>query len=171
MATGTRVRLDEYLRTHYEPECELVDGELRQKAMGTHPHARIQKRLVRLLGPYEDSGLGEVLPEINVRMGEDTVLIPDVAFSRSGAPANPNYLEAPPWLCVEIISPSQTFSEMCDKCRRYLVWGVAHCWIVDPVQRIAWQICKDGAAIEVPANASLRADDIAVSLADLFRAG
>ena len=28
MATSTRISLEEYFRTHYEPECELIDGEL-----------------------------------------------------------------------------------------------------------------------------------------------
>ena len=35
MAATTRISLEEYFRTHYEPECEFIDGELRPKPMPT----------------------------------------------------------------------------------------------------------------------------------------
>jgi hypothetical protein len=38
MSSATRVSLEEYLRNQYEPECELVDGVLLAKPMGTLEH-------------------------------------------------------------------------------------------------------------------------------------
>ncbi len=61
VATTARVSLEEYFRTHFEGECELVNGELRPKPMGTLDHSRLQARLRDLLRPYEDAGKGEAI--------------------------------------------------------------------------------------------------------------
>ena len=37
MAT-TQVSLEEYLRTHYEPDCDYVDGELEERNTGELEH-------------------------------------------------------------------------------------------------------------------------------------
>src|SRR5437879_2460047 len=107
MAT-TRVSLEDYFRTHYEPECELIDGELRPKPMPTGKHSRIQGRLQRLLQPYEELGYGEALPELSLLLPDEAVLIPDLVFSRAGQPFDEHdVLNTPPLLCIEVISPSQ----------------------------------------------------------------
>ena len=80
MATSTRISLEQYFRTHFEGECELVDGELRPKPMGTLDHSRVQARLRDALRRYEQAGKGEAIAEMSLRMN-DTVLVPDFVFS------------------------------------------------------------------------------------------
>jgi Uma2 family endonuclease len=43
------VTIEEYFNRSCEPECEYVDGELIQKAIGTRDHGHLQLRLGRLL--------------------------------------------------------------------------------------------------------------------------
>src|SRR5436305_1434514 len=115
MATSTRISLEEYFRTHYEPECELINGELRPKPMPTGPHSEMQAQLQRLLWPYEQLGQGKVLPELTLLLADESVLIPDLVFRRRGQTYDQNQvLNTPPMLCVEITSPSQSFSELYD---------------------------------------------------------
>jgi len=110
MAASTRISLEQYFRTHVEGECELVDGELRPKPAGTLDHSRIQARLRDALRRYEQAGRGEAIAEMSLRMN-DTVLIPGFVFSRPGQePDEYRVFNTPAQLCVEIISPSQTFS-------------------------------------------------------------
>jgi Uma2 family endonuclease len=169
MATSTRVSLEEYFRTHYEPECELIDGELRPKPMPTGHHSRMQAELIGLLRAHQQRGRGEVLPELSLLLPGEAVLIPDVVFSRPGQTFDEHdVLDTPPLLCIEVMSPSQSFSEVYEKCRRYLRWGVPYCWIIDPVRHLAWQIEADEMPREIPADGSLRAGEIEVKLADLF---
>jgi Uma2 family endonuclease len=169
MATSTRVSLEEYFRTHYEPECELIDGELRPKPMPTTHHSRMEGRLRDLLRPYEQLGLGEALPELSLLLPGEAVLIPDFVFSRLGQSVDEHdVFDTPPLLCIEVISPSQSFNELYAKCRRYLRWGVPYCWIIDPVRRLAWQLEADEMPREILADGSLRAGEIEVKLADLF---
>ena len=169
MATTTRVSLEEYFRTHYEPKCELIDGELRPKPMPTRQHSRMEGRLRDLLRPYEQLGHGEALPELSLLLPGGAVLIPDLVFSLPNQPFDEHdVLNTPPLLCIEVISPSQSFREMYEKCLVYLRWGVSYCWIIDPVKRLAWQIEADEMPHEIPAGGSLRAGDIEVKLSDLF---
>jgi Uma2 family endonuclease len=170
MATSTRISLEEYFRTHYEPECELIDGELRPKPMPTGHHSRMQYQLIMLLSAHGQLGLGRVLPELSLLLPGEAVLIPDIVVSRPYQPFDEHdVLNTPPLLCIEIISPSQWFNELYQKCVRYLRWGVPYCWIIDPVKRLAWQIEADELPSEIPADGSLRAGDIEVKLTDLFR--
>ena len=170
MATSTRVSLEEYFRTYYEPECELIDGELRPKPMPTPPHSLMQSQVMKLLWPYEEPCRGRVLPELNLLLPGEVILIPDVVFSAPGQPLDErDALDTPPLLCIEIMSPSQSFSELYQKCISYLHWGVPYCWIIDPMKRLAWQIEADELPREIPADGSLRAGEIDVKLAELFR--
>jgi Uma2 family endonuclease len=170
MATGTRLSLEDYFRAHYEGECEFIDGELRPKPMGTGPHSRIQARLQNALRRFEQTGHGEALPEMSLRLPNGDVLIPDVLFSRKDQVFdNRGLFDTPPALCIEILSPSQSFGELYDKCRRYLHWGVPVCWLIDPVKKLAWQIGSDEIPHEVPANGSLQAEIVAVSTSELFQ--
>jgi Uma2 family endonuclease len=171
MATSTRVSLEEYFRTHYEPECELIDGELRPKPMPTGHHSSTQVELIVLLRAQEQLGRGRVWSELSLLLPSQAVLIPDVVFSRPGQRFDEHdVLNTPPLLCIEIISPSQSFRELYDKCISYLRWGVPYCWIIDPVRHLAWQIEVDEMPREIFSGGSLRAGDIEVKLADLFSA-
>lgn len=168
MAAGTRVSLEDYFRTHFEGECELVHGELRPKPMGTKDHSRVQGRVYSALLRYEQAGHGDALVELSLRLGE-TIWIPDVAFTRPDQiPGEYNVFDTPPFLCVEVISPSQSFGELYNKCLGYVHWGVPHCWIIDPVKRTAWEVGADETPLQVPAEGSLRAGEIEVSVAELW---
>jgi Uma2 family endonuclease len=169
MAAGTRISLEQYFRTPTDGECELLDGELRPKPMGTLDRSRVQARLRDALRPYEEAGRGEAIAEMSLRMGE-TVLIPDFLFSQPDQQTDVNRVfDTPPQLCIESISPSQSFSEIYTKCLRYLRWGVAHCWIIDPIRRLAWQMDASELPREILPADSLRAAGIEVKLADLYK--
>ncbi|MGH9654590.1 MAG: Uma2 family endonuclease, partial [Bryobacteraceae bacterium] len=111
MATATQVSIDEYLRTNYEPPCELVSGGLIPKAMGTLTHMNMERRTERVLEPFEQQGIGHALHELFCRIGDD-IRIPDVVFYAPGARFDKGVLVDPPLLAVEILSPSQRQSEL-----------------------------------------------------------
>ena len=138
--------------------------------MPTGQHSLMQCQLIVRLRACEQTGHGRVLPELSLLLPGEVVLIPDIVFSRPNQPFDEHdVLNTPPLLCVEVVSPSQSFSEMYQKCLSYLRWGVPYCWIIDPVKRLAWQIEADQLPREIPSGGLLRAGDIEVKLADLFR--
>ncbi|MGH9608432.1 MAG: Uma2 family endonuclease [Bryobacteraceae bacterium] len=165
MATATQVSIDEYLRTNYEPPCELVSGGLIPKAMGTLTHMNMERRTERVLEPFEQQGIGHALHELFCRIGDD-IRIPDVVFYAPGARFDKGVLVDPPLLAVEILSPSQRQSELFAKCEEYHSWGVPYCWVVDPVKKSAWEYHRE-ASVQSKQDA-LEAGGIRISLADLF---
>jgi hypothetical protein len=42
MATPVPIPVSEYLNTTYRPDCDYVDGELKERNVGEKPHATVQ---------------------------------------------------------------------------------------------------------------------------------
>jgi Uma2 family endonuclease len=156
--------IDEYLERHFEPETELIAGELRPKPLGTLSHSNICLQLCLLL--VRQAGRSRTFPELSIRIGND-VLIPDVAILRDKMKELPRLVLAePPLLCIEVVSPSQRASEMLAKCERYHEFGVPFCWVVDPVNRRAWEYHSGSAQREQ--TSAVTAGELSISLSELF---
>lgn len=156
--------LDEYLDRHFEPETELIAGELRPKPLGTDHHSDICFWLGTLL--LKQVGRSRIRVELSIRISED-VLIPDVCVLRDHeSKLYRDILAEPPLLCVEVVSPSQRPAEMLAKCERYHEFGVPYCWVIDPVSGRAWENHAGKSAVEQ--TVMLNAGALTVTLADLF---
>ena len=44
MSTVAVVSIEEYLSTSYRPDCDYVDGEVRERNLGEYPHSNLQSR-------------------------------------------------------------------------------------------------------------------------------
>lgn len=156
--------LDEYLDRHFEPTCELIAGELRQKPLPTDHHSDVCGQFYLLL--VAQAGRSRTRVELSLRVGND-VLIPDVCVLRDKKrELYRDILAEPPLLCIEVLSPSQRPAEMLAKCERYHEFGVPFCWVIDPVSRRAWEYQAGSAAVEQ--TSTLTAGDVTVSLTELF---
>lgn len=166
MATGTTpITAEEYLRTSYQPNCEYIDGALRQKPMPTRKHGSVQIRIGRLLSDrFADF---DAESEVTVRIRPEKYFVPDLIVQRRDHMQDP-YPTEPVHLCIEILSPDDRLSEVLAKCEDYHAWGVETAWIVDPESRRAWEYRKGQLLTEVPAAGSLRAEGIEIPLAEVF---
>ena len=118
---------------------ELVEGELRQMPPPGRRHAWIIAKLIKALLLYMDTHpLGEVYAEFGYLLAEnpDTVLAPDVSFLRQerleGADLERTYWVGAPDLAVEVVSPSDRYSEVNEKVARWLAAGARLVWVIDP---------------------------------------
>jgi Uma2 family endonuclease len=127
-----------------EPEeggkMELVDGKVVCMTPVGQQHGRRASRLSSALQRFADQHhLGYVGVEIGYRISRspDTVLAPDVVFVAEdpNAPEIPSFVEGPPTLAVEIMSPDDRELEVSAKVRRYLDGGTQRVWIVRPGER------------------------------------
>ena len=124
--------------------CELVDGILVEKTMGFNDD-RIGTRIIRAIGTYLDThNIGELFgAQGSIRFKLDLVRVPDVGFIRWDSVDDPDeienpagaFLEYPPDLAVEVISPSNTRREMEIKLDEYAKAGVKLVWYVDPERK------------------------------------
>ncbi len=121
---------------------ELVDGELLVYPPPGARHGFVQGAVYGLLSPHVKAhGLGIVFAEVGfiLRRDPDRVRAPDVSFLRadripeSGLPDG--YIDGPPDLAVEVISPSDTLYEVDDKIAQFLAAGTRLAWVLNPRRR------------------------------------
>jgi Uma2 family endonuclease len=120
---------------------ELVRGVLLTMLPPGGLHGACCSRLGRRLGSFvEANQLGEVFSNDTGFVTErspDSVRGPDVAFwSRERLPEIPEgYIDLPPDLAVEVISPEDLFSRIQRKIVEYMTRGVRLLWVIDPLDR------------------------------------
>lgn len=132
---------------------ELVRGELIEMTPpgGIHGSAAVNLGSL-LLGFVKQEHLGFVMTETGYKLASnpDTIRGPDISFlSAAKIPAGglpEGYIDGPPDLAAEIVSPGDTASEIQDKVQDYLASGTQLVWVVYPQQRLVIVYHPDGTA-------------------------
>ena len=163
--TQTQVPLEEYLATSYRPDCEYMDGEIRERNVGKWEHARLQALLTVLLHGYEKEWGLLVSTEQRTQVSLTRVRVPDLVLVRAGR--QPDVLLAPPVLIVEILLPADTFSGLRERVNDYQRMGVETVWIIDPNTRTG-QVCS-GDSWTSAGTLTVAGTSIQVELDPLFR--
>jgi len=132
-------------------KAELVRGELRVTPPAGAPHAVAESNLFRMLIAYTwPRGLGRVFGDAAgyelVRLPH-TVRVPDVSFVQAGRlpedGVGPGLFKFPPDLAIEVLSPSETASELQEKLDDYAISGTPLVWVADPVRRTVTIVAVD----------------------------
>jgi len=144
-ATGLQARLltiEEFERLPDDGwRRELVCGQVIREPPSGFEHGDVSARIVAALSEFaRDRNLGRVVTsDCGFILIDDppTVRAPDVAFVREDRLAFDRKRFAPlaPDLAVEVVSPSNTVSEIHDKVLDYLGAGTRLVWVVDPETR------------------------------------
>ena len=124
---------------------ELIDGREVEKPLPKEIHAIIQAYLQLTLSSILSRGKFRVLPELNVLCGKnhEDRLVPDVTVVPRDAEYRDGDLFDAAILCIEILSPGQTLSNLLDKAERLLKGGTPVCWLIWPERRQAWSYRPD----------------------------
>jgi Uma2 family endonuclease len=119
---------------------ELVRGELRRVTGAGKWHGAVAMRLGIRLGAFVDAGrLGMTFAAETgflLERNPDTVLCPDASFvrrARLGDITGNGHFPGAPDLAVEVVSPSDTFTEVQEKAFAWLLLGARLVWVVDPI--------------------------------------
>jgi Uma2 family endonuclease len=123
---------------------ELVRGELRKMAAAGYIHGRVVMNLSTPLDQYVRAhNLGTVCAAetgFKLASNPDTVRAPDVAFIRRERVEEVGdvggYWPGAPDLVVEVISPSDTYSEVEEKILEWLEAGVRLVIVANPRKRV-----------------------------------
>lgn len=134
------VTVEEFERFPEEQgRSELVRGRIVREPPAGFGHGDLASRIdYRLRRIVEERALGKVVTaETGFVLSEDppTVRVPDVAFvtaERVPSERLTGFAPFAPDLAVEIMSPSNTVSEIQEKVLEYLDAGTRLVWVVDP---------------------------------------
>jgi Uma2 family endonuclease len=122
--------------------AEIVFGSLvtHPRPSGLHGAAALSLG-DELLGPFQKHRGGPggwvFIVEPELHLGPH-VVVPDLAAWRTERlphhPPTPYISTAPDWVC-ELLSPSTENTDRGPKMRIYATYGVAHLWLIDPIDR------------------------------------
>ena len=165
MATqAIRISPEEYLHMTFldRPDAELVEGELRERAMPVSIHGWLQAAFAILFRLQTSSRLF-ALPEVRMHLGGGEYRVPDVAVFDHFPPPVP---QLPPLVTIEILSAEDRHRVVLSKCAEYQQWGVGHIWLVDPYLKLLQVYSPSGLAnteaLELPEHG------VRITLADLL---
>lgn len=149
MTQATRIlpnyTYDEYCK--WEGKWEIIDGI--PYAMSPSPslkHQIIASRLNVILG-NSTAAIGcipcEVVQPIDIKISEYTVVQPDLSIIC--APPKKDFLDFPPVMVVEILSPSTREKDLITKYELYRGFGIKYYVVIDPENdSIASHILHEG---------------------------
>jgi Uma2 family endonuclease len=133
----------QFERMEFEHPTELVRGEISEQEMPTSQHGSVCALVAAFLVFWARTGRqGAVFSNDSHVLTErdpDTVRGPDCAFIRrerlpeGKLPAG--VLEIPVDLAVEVLSPTDRWTDVLDKVLEYLRSGVREVWVIDPQRR------------------------------------
>ncbi|WP_460835519.1 Uma2 family endonuclease [Nocardioides hungaricus] len=128
---------------------ELIDGVLVVTPAPLVRHQHAVMNLVRALDTALPPGLLLYTAPLDVVLGDDTLVQPDLLVARR-ADFTERDLSAPPLLAVEVLSPSTRRVDLNLKRVRYEAAGCPSYWVFDPdrVELTVWEL--DGAGYGSP---------------------
>ena len=166
MATSTLVPLQVYLNSDYRPDCDWIDGEVKERNSGEGQHSNRQAFLIGFFLQHKREWVVRAWPEQRVQVAANRFRVPDVTVTRASDP-NEAIVTVAPLLCIEILSRDQRLSEMEERAKDYLAMGVPTVWIVDPLRRTAF-VSDAGGQRQVMEKLEVPGTEIRVTVAEVF---
>lgn len=132
-------------------KAELVRGELRVTPPAGGPHGVAASNLVFMLTAHaRQKGLGRVFADgtgYQLLRLPHTVRVPDASYVRADRlpeqGIGPGLMQLAPDLAIEVLSPSETASELEEKLDDYTAAGTPLIWVIDPVRRTVMIVAAD----------------------------
>ncbi|MGB8887173.1 MAG: Uma2 family endonuclease [Candidatus Korobacteraceae bacterium] len=167
MSSTTLISVQEYLTTSYRPDCDFIDGELRERNLGELEHALLQTAIAAWFWGRQKEW--SVLPvvEQRVQVSATRFRIPDVSVLRADQPREP-IITTPPLILIEVLSKDDTLRSMRERVDDYLNFGVQHVWILDPATRRAYVCSHTGFQEPESGVLSVPGTPIQLVLSELF---
>ncbi len=137
------VSVEEYLRTSYEHDPELIDGRLVERPMPTRLHGWVQAMISFWFAMHMDAwGVGPE-SEVRTRVRTANFRLPDVSVV-SLDPITTRTMDEPPLIAIEILSHDDRALDLEDRARDLRAMGVEHIWLLAPDERRAEAWTDDG---------------------------
>ena len=143
MSATTLVSVEEYLATSYRPDCDFIDGELIERNLGQKDHSNLQGEIFAWFRERRRTLRLKPFPEQRIKVAARRYRVPDVCVVPLPEPDEQVFTQ-PPYICIEILSPDDTFPQLQDRLDDYLAVGVPNIWVLDPRSRRGWFVTRAG---------------------------
>jgi Uma2 family endonuclease len=157
----------EYLRTAFHPDCDFVDGRIEERNVGEYEHSMVQKALLRLFSKDEQSWGVISTQECRLQVATTRFRVPDVMILRRGKKYG-GVIRDTPLVCIEVLSPDDTWARMRSRLNDYLAMGVEHVWCFDPELREARRYTAGGFDRVTEPELTVPGTAVRVNIAEVF---
>ena len=161
------ISIEEYLHTVYRPDVDYVDDHIEERNVGEFDHGDLQFYIGTLLRLRSKEWGVRTVGETRVQERERNVRVPDVCVTDARLPRE-QIIRNPPLLCIEVLSPDDTFRTMRKRAEDFLQMGVPQVWIFDPKKRIATVCTSQGDAESSSGVLSLPGTAVTLDIAEAF---
>jgi Uma2 family endonuclease len=168
MSSATLITVQEYVASSYRPDCDYIDGEVRERNLGELEHSLLQTIVAALFWANQQSWNVLPLVEQRVQVATTRFRVPDITVLKADQ-SREAIITVPPLILIEILSKDDSLRSMQERVDDYLHFGVEHVWILDPALRRAY-ICS-ATGFHEPQSGMLKVDGTAIQLvlADLWQ--
>lgn len=133
-----------------DQKADLLDGVIYLASPESIEHNKLLSWLhVVLMQFVEGRGLGHLtVNKVAYRLSDHTAPEPDLAFvsKKHIDRLKRGYVDGPPDLAIEVISPDSIERDYENKRGRYEEGGVLEYWIIDPMEQTATFLVREGAS-------------------------
>jgi len=161
------IPLELYLRRTYRPDCDYIDGEVRERNAGYWPHSEMMVIVGAMLHEFAKATDTVALLSVRIRVSEDCVLVPDLCLAHRTRPRE-DVIVTPPLLCVEVVAEEDTFFAMQERVDRFLAMGVENIWLIDERGRFGWVASRQGFLLPEDGIFIVDGTPVRVSLAEVL---
>ena len=103
MKTAGTIPVEEYLRNAYRPDCDFIDGEVRDRSRGEHQPRALLQMIVGATFHEKQRIWGIVaLMSQRIRISSTRYRVADICILRQSDPKD-EVVQTAPLLCVEIL--------------------------------------------------------------------
>jgi Uma2 family endonuclease len=160
---------EQYLRTVFRPDCDFVDGRIEERNVGEFEHSRIQGMLTRIFGNHEKEWGVVTNPECRLQVAPRRYRVPDVMVLPRGR-KYARVIRDTPLLCIEVLSPEDTWTRIRERLNDYLAMGVEHVWCFEPEAREVRRYTAEGFVKVTEPELTVAGTAIRISVAEVFSA-
>lgn len=165
-ATSTLIPVAQYLASSYRPDCDYLEGEVRERNQGDRLHSMVQGFLVGVLSINARAWGVRALPEMRVQVRPQRYRIPYVCVIDRHTPFE-RVLTHVPLLCIEVLSPDDSLGELQERVDDYVAMGVPHIWALDSTRRRAYIASTTGFVQPQGRELTIEGTPIRISLDEL----
>jgi Uma2 family endonuclease len=158
--------VDQYRSTMFHPDCDFVDGRIEERNVGEKEHGKIQKMLLRMFARYESPGGVDAMVETRLQVMATRFRVPDVMVVVGED--DDRYVSRTPLICIEVLSPEDTWKRLQEKLSDYVAMGVENVWAFDPEKRTAHRFDRDGLHLVTEDELSAAGTEIRLNVAEVF---
>jgi len=144
----TKMTAGQFLMLGEDPpgiRLELVDGEVAVSPSPAPRHSHVVVNLLTILNNHIlANNLGELHQDVDTLLDQFNIRRPDILFysTENLDRIGESFMEGPPDLAVEVVSPGSGIIDRKDKFAQYRKAGVHFYWIVDPQMKTieGWEL-------------------------------